>query len=1256
MDAFTENILVRARERQKMLKGYTSSEKMPLRETNSIDDVSQRDSLDIPKVHKESLSDSNLNSSCKSPLNKNRIENTTPSFSRSNSKTRVSSDIPGSPRSQLKTLNIQQDNFNMEIKVTSTDNVRVEVEIAEADDESDSGTDNETHENDNGLRDESKNKLKRLGKLYAGGDEVDISSPIHRTEAKFGVDDDLSGVPRERKDNPKSRKGLSRLANLAETINQWEDELHSVNKTENKSLKKGWKPPAPQPPSTSSTKSSPVKVSQKPKAPEPPVDRKCSPIKSRSKETDTTEENHTRQHVHGNNTTQVVGAIPKKLKWDPKVLDTLDKNVEVKTAQKKTVVKERQNFINEEDENSEESNVESLKNAIERTTAENKVKIVDKLCPPRIDKINKENGAGDKQCSPVKSKANLRCGNIADRAAAFESSPNKNTKDPALLSVSERKALFERNRGEALIPKAPFGMSHPVKVETTTKASSTKIITDRNVSPTSSYIQNINIETVKPAVHNSPRPVKKSAPKPPIETSSPTIAVVQQAGGIASKMAALLENKSTISQEQIEKRVKSERQKEMDMLLNRFNWQKDVTNKVIEEESDSEEEMEVSEKSSMITEKPAVVVNYNNGRRSGDKRKSTGKPYSKGDSPKVAAVLDDYKRIKVSPPKPPRLYPNLSDIEATTETETDVHTRSPSPDDDNSSCEENTESDDPNTSFGRDILEAVCRNQSPQKRVSSSKDDSTDSDISSVLNDMDNYLEENSSAGPTPPKLVKQLSPKKTTAQPSDSFSYKNFSPSIKETPKNKFKSPTKVRTSPQQNTDLPEYVVEGDNILPLTHTVSFYRKQQNQVQSPLRQVSRQPLLEEEETDKSETELVNKKMEELREEVNRQQNIISQTSQALNLCSCTPEFSGSTEQVEAERVLLVATHRRQAALHELQRLKVEQTIRPQDQHAKNLPLEKGTLTISNIVLPLKHKYVKALAAAGGKGHHVVCLVKCAEQVVPTKLVSTVVHNTKNPDTDLLIPGSLILDNIYSDFTVTFEVYCLQAQEEFLPHEVKYHINNKKSGNKLVTPKKSKQESRMFMPIKESPAGPQAVRTSSFALMGYVVFSVQAVNKRVWSLNNTPSMSPLDGTVEMRICCDLAVSVEHHGFLTMFEDVSGFGAWHRRWCLLKGHTLSYWKYPDDEKKTPPIDTIDLKNCITEKVGPVSREICARLHTFLFEREREAHPQDKESLVKICKGNKTITRHLLSADTKDDRIQWCEKFNAALTALRMWGGSQ
>ena len=51
------------------------------------------------------------------------------------------------------------------------------------------------------------------------------------------------------------------------------------------------------------------------------------------------------------------------------------------------------------------------------------------------------------------------------------------------------------------------------------------------------------------------------------------------------------------------------------------------------------------------------------------------------------------------------------------------------------------------------------------------------------------------------------------------------------------------------------------------------------------------------------------------------------------------------------------------------------------------------------------------------------------------------------------------------------------------------------------------------------------------------------------------------------------NVEERGFLTMFEDVSGLGAWHRRWCVLTGNKLAYWKYPDDETRKVRVFLLD-----------------------------------------------------------------------------------
>lgn len=344
----------------------------------------------------------------------------------------------------------------------------------------------------------------------------------------------------------------------------------------------------------------------------------------------------------------------------------------------------------------------------------------------------------------------------------------------------------------------------------------------------------------------------------------------------------------------------------------------------------------------------------------------------------------------------------------------------------------------------------------------------------------------------------------------------------------------------------------------------------------------------------------------------RQQTIIKQTSQALNLCASTIEFSGSTEAVEGERHLLVATHRRLACMNEVQRLKVEGLHSRMHGDVK----EKGSLSISEIIIPLKQNYISKLATDDINGHHLLCLLKYNEYVLATQTLPTLPGLKSVKFTDILT-----FNEVYADFKITLEIYGMTAQREVLPHDIKYHIqtpNKKRFKMKL-------QESNLTRPPIQSPGGPNAVRTPALIQYGYVIFSIREIKQKCWVINETAAgVSPLNGNVFMKIDSKITVDVNHCGFLTMFDDISGFGAWHRRWCRLSGNTIYYWKYPEDEKRKEALGQLDLSGVCTERVDVAPRSICARLHTILLESKREKRFDDVESLVLVPKSDHSIVR--------------------------------
>ncbi|XP_049939972.1 anillin-like isoform X1 [Schistocerca serialis cubense] len=1122
------------------------------------------------------------------------------------------------------------------------------------------------------IRDTAKMRLRRLGALYSE-EEANISSPIHRTEETFTAEEEEDMKP------VKSTTRLNRLAALANTINEWEDDLSHPQLT-NSSEKK--------------------------------TERKISGLEKTSHIINSYTDQ--KLQIKPLNAIQKNKLVDRKgsdanIVWDKAILETLEaqgfertvsnsrlvydfskhssqdgKSTSMKPATKASAVL---SDIKEKQEPSEISPKKSVSVTNAKVTR-SPVMGVSQLCnsakviSPRekpsmfwkqghspqkveVSKIELKSVSNHAQMSPKK-------GSVLHKAAVFESgSPEKQlTKDPIELSVAERLALFEKNKGQALIPKTAFSMAVPTKYLNKTQQDS---ITSKKFSPEKSSsatqwtrLGNFGI-VQKPVEQPKLSPIKNDIPQNKVLASKQLF----ETGAINGKGSSVPQN------------VPSERQKELEMLQNRWNRNKQIGSVVLDSrfipnDAQSNSNLERQHVSVPPTPPPLPQLSPTKKNSVSEMQQKLPTPsdcINKDDMKKQYPVLADVRRFKVGDPKPGRLYPCLSDIETCTETESEM----PDTDGFESSGSNDSCSNLEDTSFGREILQAAGINKSPVKEESESDLSQSETD---ALKEIDDFLDEalgdsSDSEGPTPPKRTREhsLSPQKLMQ------TVKSNSPSKHRTPEKDY-SPTSTHCQSfrynrghfermDEESCLPDHVVDGDQQLPLMHTVSFYRRQQNMgvKTTPVRQIIRRPEVRSTVSYNSEESIsfpaddrntVRSKISTLLDEVTKQQTVISQASQALNLCCATVEFSGSAEQVEGERLLLLATHRRQAALHEIQRLEVEGTLRPGGSTASVIqPSEQGTLIVTNIVLPVKKEYIHNIGT-GNTCHHFMCLLRSQEQVLGTPVLAASPTALKGTP-GLMWKGPLKLNGLYTDFKATLEVYSLETQKEILPHNVKYHITDgssgKKEGNKLrLTPKKVKQESRLIMPTVQSPAGPSAVRTSSFQLAGYVVFSLKEVHRTQFTLNKVGHKSPLEGNVLVQLSSELSLTVTERGFLTMFEDISGFGAWHRRWCLLKGATLCYWKYPDDEGKKEPIGWIDLKACSTESVGLVSRDICARPNTFLLETTRPPQPDDVESLILVRSKNRTTIRHLLSADTKEDRLVWCSQLNKTLSMLRAWNSDR
>uniref|UniRef100_A0AAY4EQI4 Anillin n=1 Tax=Denticeps clupeoides TaxID=299321 RepID=A0AAY4EQI4_9TELE len=448
-----------------------------------------------------------------------------------------------------------------------------------------------------------------------------------------------------------------------------------------------------------------------------------------------------------------------------------------------------------------------------------------------------------------------------------------------------------------------------------------------------------------------------------------------------------------------------------------------------------------------------------------------------------------------------------------------------------------------------------------------------------------------------------------STSTPASSFCEKSANPEGVSKP-SRFQRARMLRSGSSDNLDSAD---DGRNLL---YSIDAYRSTRvKETERPhVKQVivRKEDALQRMEEPRGSGHLTTKqKLKVLANELNLQQTVIHQASQALNCCTDEEHGKGSQVEAEAERLLLIATEKRAALKVELDRLKVDgpgaQRKAPTDSKQQaDSSASKGSISLHELRLPLKADFVCSTANKPDSGSHFffVMIRAGAENMVATPLASA--RSGLSGDA-LTFSTKFTLPDVSSDFEIDVEVFYLAQKRELCP-------------DKRKKPNKSKVHCVFLM---ASPGGPNAVRTSNFVLVGSHRLTLASIGKNKFPLEKVPFLCPLEGHIYLKMQCEVGSRVEEKGFLTMFEDVSGFGAWHRRWCVLSGYCIAYWTYPDDERRKNPVGRISLANCTSRKVEPANREFCARPNTFELITVRPQRDDDKETLVSQCRDTLCVT---------------------------------
>lgn len=348
------------------------------------------------------------------------------------------------------------------------------------------------------------------------------SNPHHRTEFTFAIDTtNATETDVSAQSDFKSKKS-QRLAGLVDSINTWEHDMPAMSRPNQIASDTNRADEM-----ADGAAIRPILKSSRPKT----VAAAASSILSRI------------ESIELKETAEKKNANIKQLNWDKRMMDRLESQG---FKRRDTTVKRlQQNF--------------GVK-CTERTEAQTK---------PMSQNGQKPGSAAPYTEANVNETKRL----VRDRAAQFDPKPDNrsaatsarvpelNKKDPAQMSLKERMALFEKNKGEALIPKAALGMAPSVRQIMADKKPSENFKPAGKQHVTSkSTVSAVSVASAASKCSNINRPTKA-------DTTCAT------GSGIRQTLAKLTAPATTISESRIADENRKIREREMNVVLNRFHQQ-----------------------------------------------------------------------------------------------------------------------------------------------------------------------------------------------------------------------------------------------------------------------------------------------------------------------------------------------------------------------------------------------------------------------------------------------------------------------------------------------------------------------------------------------------------------------------------------------------------------------------------------------------------------------------------------------------------